>query len=84
MFQWFWYWAIGRGWAIFEGHERKDLDNSEQTVRTMDVKDSAGRNYEGNGNMLLKLEERGSLLTSDRRLHSIVSCGYVEMQTCKQ
>lgn len=36
------------------------------------------------GSMLLKLEERGSLLTSDRRLHSIVSCGYVEMQTCKQ
>lgn len=48
MFKWFWNWAIGRGWKIFEEHDRKSLHNCEKNVRTMDVKDFAGKDSEGN------------------------------------
>lgn len=30
---------IGRDWKVLEEHDRKSLDDCEQTVRTMDVKD---------------------------------------------
>ena len=49
---------MGRGWEIFEEHDRKGLDHSEQTIRTMGVKDSTGKNSEGNGELAI-LESRG-------------------------
>lgn len=59
--QWLWYWAVGRGGEIFKGHDRKGQDNPEQTVRIMDVEDSATKNSEGNRKHVIESGGKGIL-----------------------